>query len=283
MFKGVIRLLRGVTFVIARLSPNLEYDLRQADIAEDVTIYLATAMFQSIMLFLMFSAGVYVILSNANSPLTYIAPIAGAAIGIFSLYSSMNRPKMKVRRRVDEIERHLVFTIQSLFIQVSSGTPVYDAMVSIAMTGQGATSNEFKRAVEEIRSGKPVEFALEDLASRNPSPYFQKTIWQMVNTIKTGGDMRDLLKDMTERLAQDQINTAKSFGAKLSPISMAYMLAAVIIPSLGTTVLITISSLPNMGGKITEQTFWLILGLTIFIQVQFAMIIRSARPSIIGE
>ncbi len=283
MASNIVKFFRGFTFVIIRLKPNLDYELKQADIDEDTPTYLALMLFQAIIGSFMVFMVTFFLLNMAKSEYYLLSIPFGFMVGGFIIYQRLSRPKMIIKGRVNDIERHLVFTIQSLYIQVSSGMPVYDAMASISNSGYGKASSEFRRAVDEIRSGRPVEAALEDLASRNPSPHFQKVIWQMVNVIKTGGDLRDLLKDMTERLAQDQINTAKSFGAKLSPISMIYMLAAVIIPSLGTTVLITISSLPNVGGQIGENTFWMILGLTVLVQIQFAMIIKSSRPAIIGD
>ncbi|MBU0762590.1 MAG: type II secretion system F family protein [Candidatus Altiarchaeota archaeon] len=283
MVSRSVKFFRRFTFILSNLNPNLEYNLKQADIEEDASIYLAATLIQAINMSLLLAVSVYYILWRAKSQYTIMGPVLGVIVAFFVIYQRLGKPKMIVKNRVKDIENHLVFTIQSLYIQISSGMPIYDAMASIARSNYGAASSEFMRAVDEIKSGTHVETALEDLASRNPSPYFQKTIWQIVNAIKTGGDLRYLLKDLTERLAQDQINTAKSFGAKLSPISMIYMLSAVIIPSLGTTVLITISSLPNIGGKISESTFWIILVVTIVLQLQFAMIIRSSRPSIIGD
>jgi archaeal flagellar protein FlaJ len=283
MASATANLFRGFTFILLRLNPHLEHELKQADMEESAVTYLSSTIFQMIFLSVLVSALIYPVIGPSQPEYLILSPVLGFIVAFFILYTRLAKPKMVIKRRVADIERHLVFTIQSLYIQISSGMPIYDAMASISKSDYGEASKEFRRTVEEIRSGKYVEAALEDLATRNPSPYFQKVIWQIVNVIKTGGDLKTLLKDLTERLSQDQINTAKGFGAKLSPISMVYMLAAVIIPSLGTTVLITVSSLPNVGSSINEQLFWIILVVTVVLQLQFAMIIKSTRPTIIGD
>jgi len=95
--------------------------------------------------------------------------------------------------------------------------------------------------------------------------------------------LADNLIDIVKNLSRDQVNTMRMYGAKLNPIAMAYLMVAVIIPSLGITLLITVLTLPNVGGNISQATFWGILLLTLILQLQFAMIIKIRRPNLIGK
>jgi Flp pilus assembly protein TadB len=155
--------------------------------------------------------------------------------------------------------------------------------VSISTGKYGQISKEFGVVVSEVKAGKPLIQALEDLAMKNPSPHFQRVIWQVANTIKAGGNLAENLNDITRTISRDQVNSIRTYGGRLSPLSMAYMMSAVIAPSLGTTVLITLSSLPGMSANFNEGTFWWILIITIILQIQFAMIIKSVRPNLVGE
>jgi len=197
-------------------------------------------------------------------------------------YYQINKPSLLVKKRLSNIERNLSYAIQSLYIQVSSGVPVYDAMKMISIGGYGAVSDEFAHAMQEMESGKPIIEALESLVARNPSPYFQKVIWQIINSLTGGGDLKKNLNTILNTISRDQGNLIREYGADLGLLSMTYMMAAVVLPSLGITVLITVSSLPEMGSKVNESLFWIILGIALILQVQFAMIIKIKRPKLIG-
>ena len=61
---------------------------------------------------------------------------------------------------------------------------------------------------------------------------------------------------------------------------MMYMMIAVIVPSLGITVMIVLSTFPGMGAVGSEDTFWaLLIGVT-FMQFMFMSVIKSKRPNL---
>jgi archaeal flagellar protein FlaJ len=275
-------LFKGVAYLIEGLYPRLRVSMRQAYMEEDTQTYLSKTVMYAVLGFV--AAGALMALSAGSGSLQApLAAVAGSSVAAFVMYYRMNLPGMIVRRRAVEMERNLAFAVQSLYIQIGSGMPVYDAMVSVAQGDYGAISGEFRQTLEEMSSGKSLSDALEDLAMRNPSAYFQRIVWQMANTIKTGGNLRDNLNDIVKSLSRDQVNMVKSYGAQLSPLTMAYMMAAVIVPSLGTTVLITFTSLPSAAAKLDKSLFWVILVVTVIMQIQFAMIIKLRRPNLIGE
>lgn len=283
MTDSLSRIFMGTAYLLERLFPDIKFRLKQAYITEDSTTYLSKTVLYCLLVFLIVSAGIIAVFRSYHSEKIYVGPVLALALTMFMFYYRMNKPNMIIKRRVRNIEKNLVFAAQSLYVQISSGAPIYDAMVSVSVGKYGEISREFRVAIDEIKSGKPLAESLEELAMRNPSPYFQKIIWQIVNTIKAGGSMTENLNDIVKTLSRDQINVIKTYGAQLSPLSMAYMLVAVIVPSLGITILITISSLPNVGGSLSTSMFWWILAITLILQAQFAMIIHSTRPNLIGE
>jgi hypothetical protein len=60
------------------------------------------------------------------------------------------------------------------------------------------------------------------------------------------------------------------------------MMIAVIMPSLGITVMIIISTFPGMGRLGDKMTFWMLLGGVIIMQFLFMSVIRGKRPNLIG-
>lgn len=276
------RIFMGAAYLLDKIQPGLKVRLRQAHISGDSTTYLSKTILYSLLSSLVVFTCIVAILRLYGRENIYLGPGLAIIVLLFMFYHRITLPNMIVKKRVNDIEKNLAFAVQSLYIQISSGVLIFDAMVSIASGKYGEISREFEITTNEIKLGKPITEALEELAARNPSNYFQEIIWQIVNTIRTGGNLAYNLEYISSTVSRDQITVVKSYGAKLSPLSMAYMMVAVIVPSLGVTVLITVSSLPGMAARINTDIFWTIFIVTLILQVQFAMIIRSSRPHIIG-
>ncbi len=277
------RFFLGVSSIFEGIFPKLAKHLRQSYSPEDVKTYMSKTILLCIVNFLLVFALMNVVVETTKNDNKYFAPGVAFAVAVFMFYSRLMKPSLIVKRRVKDIEKNLAFATQSLYIQVSSGIPVYNALVAVARGRYGSISSEFKITIDDISAGKPMVEALEDLSMRNPSPYFQKIVWQMINTMSTGGSLKDNLDDIVKTISRDQMTSLKTYGARLSPLSMAYMLVAVILPSLGITVLITISSLPNMSANLSENVLWMLLGFALIMQTQFIMIIGSTRPNLIGD
>lgn len=273
----------GVAYVVGQLLPHLQLRLKQAYIKDDATEYLAKTLFYSIIVFLAAS--------------TLLVPLAGRvgkadyrmALGLSLVFSAfafayrMLLPNTIIKTRMADIERNLVFALQSLYVQITSGVLLLHAMAAISQGKYGQISREFKVAVDEAESGIPLSDALENLARRNPSPHFQRMVRQITNTINTGGDLADALDHMTQSLSHEQLTSIRSYGAKLSPLAMAYMLTAIIVPSLGVTALISASSIMNFTESLAKTIFLVIFFISFMMQVLFALIIRAIRPNLISE
>ena len=79
-----------------------------------------------------------------------------------------------------------------------------------------------------------------------------------------------------ESLVNDQIIAVRRYSQELSPYTMMYMLAAVILPSLGITFLIIISSFS--GISVPKLIYPLIvIGLALF-QFFYMGLIKTKRP-----
>ena len=83
-------------------------------------------------------------------------------------------------------------------------------------------------------------------------------------------------------LEEKQKTEIQEYGSRLNPLSLMYLLVSVILPSLGITMIIVVSSLPIGGGiTISERTFWILLGVVVFFQFVFMNAIRSMRPNMV--
>jgi pilus assembly protein TadC len=138
-------------------------------------------------------------------------------------------------------------------------------------------SHEFKRAVNEINTGKSEIAALEMLARDNPSLYFRRVLWQMVNALKSGADIGQTMKQIVDNLSEEQRIAIKKYGAQLNPLALMYMIFCVIFPTLGITFLLVISSFIGIGFDLE----YMLIGILVFlVMFQFMLIglIKSRRP-----
>ncbi|MBI2971320.1 MAG: type II secretion system F family protein [Candidatus Aenigmarchaeota archaeon] len=276
--KAVSRRLYGIAEPLARLSPGLKVELKQADFGLDEREYMSIALFTSLFVFVV--TGVSLYLATLASPKGIAASVTAAAVLSFASFVYLrNYPRLIVQRKVADIEKNLLHSLRHLSIQAKAGVPLFDALASVAASSYGTVSLEFRKAVKEINSGRNVEAVLEDLAMRNPSPHFRRSVWQLANGMKAGSDVARILNDVIQELAAEQRITIRRYGSSLNPLTLVYMMIAVIIPSLGVTFLIVLSTFS--GVPVSEGTFIAIGAFLLVFQFMFLGIMKSRRPTII--
>jgi pilus assembly protein TadC len=111
--------------------------------------------------------------------------------------------------------------------------------------------------------------------------YFRRTLWQISNGMRAGSDISVIIRESIKSLSEEQIIQIQSYGNKLNPLIMFYMLSSVILPALAITFLTIISSLVSLPQTIANLVFLCLFGIVIFIQLMFIGIIKSLRPTLV--
>jgi archaeal flagellar protein FlaJ len=199
----------------------------------------------------------------------------------FVLVSQVNYPRIYSSTKAKNIERNLISVLQDMMVQLNSGVPLFRILVNISESDYGEVSLEFEKITKEISSGVPQIEAIEKYGKRTTSKYFKRVLWQISNGMRAGSDMGIVIREGILALSEEQTIQIQSYGGKLNPLIMFYMLMAVIIPSLSITFLIIISSLLNVSEGVIKLVFFSIFGLVVFLQIMFLGVIRSRRPSLL--
>ena len=207
----------------------------------------------------------------------------GAAFLIsgFVFLNQISYPKIFANHKARDIEKNLIPVLQDMMVQLNSGVPIFKILVNISNSDYGEVSKEFKKIVKEINSGVPQIDAIEKYGKLNTSKYFQRVLWQLSNGMRAGSDVTVVIEEGINVLSNEQAIQIQSYGSKLNPLIMFYMLIAVILPSLGITFLIIIASILNIQERIIQIIFLLIFGGVIFMQIMFLGLIKSKRPSLL--
>lgn len=264
--------------------PFLKLHLKQAEVDFSVKEYLSMCFLSSVIFFIFFGTLFILILALTGVEKFFLfGLITSAIVTLFVFLQQITYPKLYAHRRIRDIERNLLGALQNILIQLNSGVPLFDILVSISKGDYGEVSKEFSRAVKEINAGKPQIETLEEMAAINPSLFFRRAIWQLVNGMKSGADMASVVNEVINSLSEEQILQIQRYGSQLNPLAMFYMLIVVIAPSLGMTFLIILSSFISLSEFSTKLVFWVLYGIVIFFQIIFMGIIRSRRPNLLRD
>ncbi len=268
----------GETF--SKMFPSLSLHLEQTDLGFEPREWVAVAFYSFVMYTLVLFAGVFILSTVIHVALLksiLISFLTGFALGGGVFLYIVFYPKFMAGRKIKELEHNLPYALHHLLIHVRSGVPLFNSLVSIARGGYGSLSDEFGKAVTEINTGKSEIASLEILARNNPSLYFRRVLWQIVNALKSGADIGVTLKEIVDSLATEQRIAIKKYGSELNPLALFYMILVVIFPTLGIIFILVLFSF--IGTTFNIKIIMLgILGFLVIFQFMFIGLIKAKRP-----
>ncbi len=262
------------------LFPGIDIRLKQAEMKINPEVYIGktilTSVFFSIISFaLLFSINVILKLPEKFLPFILLIPLALSLIVFF--YNSLY-PNLVVSKRINNIEKNLLFSLRFLLVEIRSGIPLYNAFLSLSKGNYGAISKEFKEITKKISVGIPETKALEEVMLRNPSINFRRVLWQIVNAIESGSDIGNTLEELVKEFSTEQRTAIRMYGGQLNTFALVYMIFAIIVPSIGICFLVILSFF--MGIPINSGILFLILILISVFQFMFLGIVKSKRPKV---
>lgn len=265
---------------MSKTSPNLPLRLKQAGIPYSSIEYTSLALFSSTFVTVIVFAMILVVSLSVAPIMRVLSVSVTVSIVLFFLIFIyiMIYPRLQTKRKVADIDRNILYSLKHILIQIKSGVPLFEALVAVSEGTYGQISEEFKLLVKDVNTGTPLEAAMDNLALKNPSVNFRRAIWQISNGMKAGSNVGDVLGDTIENISKEQIIEIRKYGSQLNPLTLVYMMIAVIIPALGVTMLIVLSSFSGL--VVSELTFLAILGGVVLFQFMYIGIIKSKRPNI---
>ena len=260
------------------LTPNVQRDLKRARMDVEPDKFLASSIARGIQIgFTLTATLVSASMIISNQQIMVIALAVFPILTVFGTFTAINYPKIRAKRISRELEKDLPYALRHMLIEVRSGISLYESMVSVSQ-GYGEASEEFNRIIKDINGGKPQIEALEDSIVRNPSEQYRRAMWQMINALKSGTDVSNTLESLVQSMIKQQKLEVKRYGKELNPYILVYLMIAVIMPSLGVTFLIVLSTFTGVG--LDEFAFYQILGGLILFQLFFMNFVKSKRPEV---
>ena len=203
--------------------------------------------------------------------------IAAVILFLFMYVYMLRLPDVRILKAQRAIDKEVVFVARFIVLEIESGISMYQAMKNITKSYE-TCGKYFKEIIDRIDLGTTMEDAINETVRISPSWNFRRILWQLLNVIQTGANISKSLNVVTEQIVREQVIEVNNYGKKLNPIAMFYMIVAVILPSLGITMFIVMSSF--LGLKLNLTVLMIIAGMLGFTQFMFLAIIKSSRPAV---
>ncbi len=252
----------------------------QANIPLKPEKYLAICL-TSLLFDLILLTAILLVISYLGKASLYYAPIISIFLSLFIFIQQINYPKVLVAKKVRNIEGNLLPALRAMSVQLTAGVTFFNALKNISRSKYGVISEEFQKAINSMESGTPTLEALERVSQNNPSIFFRRTVWQIMTGMGAGADISNVLREIVKSLNQEQITEIQAYGGKLAPLSMFYMVIAIIFPALAVTFILVLSTFVQALGENYKVILFSVMGMVVLLQILFLGMIKSGRPPLI--
>jgi len=211
-------------------SKELKEKLMQADISEELSVYLSKYLFYAIFIPLLFIVlGTFALIALDYTQylkvLFVVSFISMFGIIIYSLIF----PYLKVSSKVGEIKNNLSLAILSMSSVAESGAPPEAMFHTSAVKSETPyISREFDKINRYLDLGLSLPEAMDQLCEKTPSLELKKFIIELKSNIEAGGSLPEFMKKKAEhaqftyKLMLDTMNKkAETFGDIYSAIVIA--------------------------------------------------------------
>ena len=184
-------------------------------------------------------AGLFVLLFVFPGVLVVPIPINFAMIGVGVMFG-YTIPEFWLGGRVKKRQKAILLQIPDaldlLTISVRAGLGFDGALGKVVEKLKGPLTEEFRRALAEIRVGKARRDALRDIVPRTEVPPLTNFIGAIIQAEQLGVSISKVLQVQSEQLRIERRQRAEEQAAK-APIKMLFPLVGCIFPSLFIVIL----------------------------------------------
>ncbi len=157
----------------------------------------------------------------------------------------------RIKSRQKAILLGIPDTLDLLTISVKAGLGFDAALGKVIEKTEGPLTDEFRRAMAEVRIGKPRRDALKELVARTNVPALTNFIGAIVQAEQLGVAIANVLEVQSEQLRIERRQRAEEMAAK-APIKMLFPLVGCIFPAmfiviLGPAMILIIKNLGNVN------------------------------------
>ncbi len=184
--------------------------------------------------------GLATLLFVVPGPVTVLAFPLNLLLILVGLYLGYALPEFWLGGRIKKRQHDIILMIPDaldlLTISVRAGLGFDGALGKVVEKLNGPLTDEFRRALAEIRVGKPRRDALRDIVPRTEVTALTNFIGAIIQAEQLGVSISKVLQVQSEQLRIERRQRAEEMAAK-APIKMLFPLVGCIFPSLFIVIL----------------------------------------------
>jgi tight adherence protein C len=182
--------------------------------------------------------------------------VLALVLGIVGLMFGYTIPEFWLGGRVKKRQKAILLMIPDsldlLTISVRAGLGFDAALGKVVEKLKGPLTEEFRRALAEVRVGRARREALRDIVGRTEVPALTNFIGAIIQAEQLGVSISKVLQVQSEQLRIERRQRAEEMAAK-APIKMLFPLVGCIFPSLfiiilGPAIILIVINLAGPGG-----------------------------------
>jgi flagellar protein FlaJ len=215
-----------------------------------------------------------------------IALLAGISIAALTTAGALfvgflAYPQYKVNELKGAIDKHVAFAATHMATISGTGVPPH---IIFHMLGQFAEYGEVAKACQRVARtvtvfGYDTISAISEEAQKTPSHKFKDLLWSVVATIRTGGDLREMLMAKSKNLMEEQRRTEAKYVETLSMMAEIYstvFVAGIVMIFVLVAIMGILGGLPVPVKLVLEVTTY--LGVPVA-SIAFIFVVESSKPS----
>ena len=261
---------------VTSLFPTLKNELRIAHLPYTPIQYVNKNLRLTVIYAFLFTILFFFVLQKAKISYFLLIPIFIVLFILIFEYLLLI-VKAKIRKREREINKEVIFVGRYLLVKLYSGRPLLNALIETAQS-RGIAAKYIKEIVDDIGTGNTIENALNNAMIYSPSDKLRRILFHINNALQLGIDVTKPLESVLEEITREEELEIKKYGKKLNTLVIFYMLAAVILPSLGVAMFIVISSFINF--PIDLNGLLVLVFFIVVLQFIFITLFKSIRPMV---
>ena len=201
--------------------------------------------------------------------------VAISMLYVFTLYY----PQIKEKNSYSDLNQELPYALRHMGIELKSGKGLHDTLLTIKNADYGSLSKEFNRVLEEVKYGKPTEESLLEMSHRVNSEGLNRTIHQIIGTLRVGGNLANSLNIIANDISFETQIKLKEYSQKLNSFILIYTFTVILAPVIILIMLMASSTV--MGDIISGNLLLVIYGLFFPLVIAFMGItIKKLEPKI---
>lgn len=218
--------LKNIQTKIVMLGNNAKFD---------ATTFMNLRVITSLLVFI-------IVIYSGNLSYIYAPFIVAAYYALFE-YFLLDRP---LKHREKKLDHEALNFFEILTLTLESGRDLESAIQITCFNTKSELSDEFKKTLFEMKFGKSLMEALEDMKNRIPSETINNIILNIVQTNLFGNSILDTMYNQIEFLRDKQILEIKEkinkIPNKVSIISVIFIVPLILLLLLGPFIIEFIGS-----------------------------------------